>query len=139
MIFKCYYVLSSQGSPREPEVQNHLDLPVHISIVRALYPNLKRILVSIFFNWRIVIYNIVLVSGVQQSDSVLCIYIFFRFFTHIGYNRILIDFSIYRSMCMSIPSSQFIPQQPICFLCLWLCFCFINKFICIIFKIRFYM
>ena len=78
MIFKCYYVLSSQGSPREPEVQNHLDLPVHISIVRALYPNLKRILVSIFLNWRIVIYNIVLVSGVQQSDSVICVLIFFQ-------------------------------------------------------------
>ena len=111
---------------RAPEVQNHLDLPVHISIVRALYPNLKRILVSIFLNWRIVIYNIVLVSGVQQSDSVICVLIFFQvlfffffgFFTHIGYNRILIDFAIYRSMCMSIPSSQFIPQQPT--LSLWL-------------------
>ena len=36
--------------------------------------------------------NAVLVSGVQQSDSVLYIYIdprFFRFFSHLGYYRIL--------------------------------------------------
>ena len=31
-----------------------------------------------------------LVSGVQLNDSVICIYIFFfRFFSHMGYHRIL--------------------------------------------------
>ena len=39
------------------------------------------------------IYNVVFVSDVQQSDSVIYIYIspfFFRFISHIGYYRILI-------------------------------------------------
>ena len=38
------------------------------------------------------IYNVMLVSGVQQNDSVIHIHIypfFFRFFSHIGYYRIL--------------------------------------------------
>ena len=35
------------------------------------------------------IYNVVLVSGVQQSDSVIYIYEIFRFFFHIGYYRLL--------------------------------------------------
>ena len=37
------------------------------------------------------IYNIVLVSGVQQSDSVIHVHIsiFVRFFSHVGYYRIL--------------------------------------------------
>ena len=36
------------------------------------------------------IYNVVLVSGLQQSDSVICICtFFFRFFSIIGYYKIL--------------------------------------------------
>lgn len=35
------------------------------------------------------IYNVVLVLGVQHRESVLHIYIIFRFFSHIGYDRIL--------------------------------------------------
>ena len=37
------------------------------------------------------IYNVVLVSGVQQNDSVIHTHelFFFRFFSHIGYYRIL--------------------------------------------------
>ena len=35
------------------------------------------------------IYNVVLVSGVQQSGSAIHIYFFFRFFSHIGYYRLL--------------------------------------------------
>ena len=37
------------------------------------------------------LYNVVLVSGVQHSDSVIHIHIFFffRFFSHIGHYRIL--------------------------------------------------
>ena len=37
------------------------------------------------------IYNVVLVAGVQQSDSVIHIHVFilFQIFTHIGYYRIL--------------------------------------------------
>ena len=37
------------------------------------------------------IYNALLVSGVQQSESVICVHIstpFFRFFSHIGHYRI---------------------------------------------------
>ena len=34
------------------------------------------------------IFNIVLVSGIQSSDSVICIY-FFKVFVHLGYYRLL--------------------------------------------------
>ena len=37
------------------------------------------------------IYNVMLVSGVQQSDSIICIYLCicaFRFFSHVGYYKI---------------------------------------------------
>ena len=45
---------------------------------------------------------------------------------------------IYSSMYMSIPISQFIPPplppgNHVCFLHLWLCFCFENKLICTLF------
>ena len=43
----------------------------------------------------------------------------------------------YSSVYLLIPNSQFIPplpQQPqACSLCLWVCFYFVNKFICVIF------
>ena len=44
------------------------------------------------------IYSVVLVLGVQQSDSIKCAYIpiFFRFFLLIGYYKIL---SIVSSLC----------------------------------------
>ena len=35
------------------------------------------------------IYNVILISGVLQSDSVIHISIFFRFFSDIGYYRVL--------------------------------------------------
>ena len=43
------------------------------------------------------IYNAVLVSGVQQSESVMHMHIaiLFRFFSHIGYYRILSSFLCY--------------------------------------------
>ena len=46
---------------------------------------------DIFFIGVELIYNVVLVSGVQQSDSIIHIHIFilFRLFSHIGYHRIL--------------------------------------------------
>ena len=55
---------------------------------------LVKILLLLSF-WKFVgiwlIYNVVLVLGIQQSDSVIYwhISIFFRFFSHIGYYRIL--------------------------------------------------
>ena len=45
---------------------------------------------SVFFLIEVLIYNIVLVSGVQQSDSVIYAYLsFFRSFSLIGYYKIL--------------------------------------------------
>ena len=43
-----------------------------------------------FFNWKYLVYNVVLVSGIQ-SDSFIYIYIFFffRFFSIVGYYKIL--------------------------------------------------
>ena len=37
----------------------------------------------------LLIYNVVLISAVQQSDSVICIYIFFFIFFHMVCYRIL--------------------------------------------------
>ena len=47
-----------------------------------------------FFNWIIVDYSVVIVSGIQQSDSDVCEYrhrymFFFRFFPHVGHYRVL--------------------------------------------------
>ena len=71
----------------------------------------------------------VLVSGTQQSESVIHIHIstlFFRFFSHIGHYRVLsrvlqaiqymsllVICSIYNSVYMPVPVSQFIPS-PSC-------------------------
>ena len=43
----------------------------------------------IYFYWRILIYNVGLVSGVQQSEPVIHISFFFRLFSHIGHYRVL--------------------------------------------------
>ena len=40
------------------------------------------------------IYNIVLVSGVQQSDSDIYISPYIHFFSHVGHYRVLIDFPV---------------------------------------------
>ena len=95
-----------------------------------------------------------LVSGVQQSDSVIHIFIRFQLFIHIGYYRILSEFPvlysrsllviffIYSNICMLIPNSYFIlPLTPfpfgnhVCFLYLWVCF--VNKVIYILLKLDF--
>ena len=72
------------------------------------------------------IYHVVLVSGVQESDSVIHIYIyifFFRYFSIIGYYKILntlivpcamqqvlvVYHSIYNSLHLLVSNSQFIP------------------------------
>ena len=40
--------------------------------------------------YMVLMYNVVLVSDVQQSDSVIHIHVsFFRFFSHRGYYRVL--------------------------------------------------
>ena len=67
-----------------------------------------------YFYWSI-IYITVLVSGVPQSDLIMY---------------------TYNSLCLLISNSQFIPppwQPQVC--SLWICFCFINNFICVIFWI----
>ena len=52
------------------------------------------------------IYNVVLVSGVQQSDSVIHIHIsiLFRFFSHIGYNK----FQVYNTVLLTIVTILYI-------------------------------
>ena len=46
-----------------------------------------------FFYWNELIYNVVLVSAVEQSESIIHIHIsilfLFRFFPHIGHYRVL--------------------------------------------------
>ena len=100
------------------------------------------------------LYNIVLVSAVQQSESAICIHItpLFRISFPfrspqssefpVLYSRFsLVIYFIHsiNSAYMSIPISQFIPTPPflpwnpyIHSLCLSLYFCFANKFICIV-------
>ena len=76
--------------------------------------------------------------------------LFFRFFSHIGNYRVLIELSvlystslliiyfIYSNGHVSVPISQFISPSPLpmvtqvkhCFLNLCLYFCFVDKFIC---------
>ena len=59
------------------------------------------------------------------------------------YSRtLLFIYLIYTNLYLLIPNSQFIPPHPspfwqltVCSLCLWICFCFVDKFICIIFWI----
>ena len=71
------------------------------------------------------IYNVVLVSGVQQSDSVIHIAIIFQILFHTGYIRILIEFPvlysrsllityfIYSSVYMLIPKIYPSPTFPL--------------------------
>ena len=98
------------------------------------------------------IYNFVLISGVQQSESVIHTHIFFLFqilfpyrllqnieFPVLYSRSLLVIYFIYSSVCMLIPSSRFIPSHdvsPLVTISLFsisvrLCFAF--KFICIIF------
>ena len=88
--------------------------------------------------------NVVLVSDVQQSESVLHIHaVFFRFFSHIGLygvlcRSLLVIYFVYSSAYISIPISQFIPFPPSLgnYVCFHSCdsICFESKFICTIFK-----
>ena len=80
---------------------------------------------------------------------------FFVFFSTVVYHRVLnrqypvlyrrtllFSHPIYNSSNLLIPNSQFflphpLPlwQRPVCSLCLWICFCFVNMFICVIFYV----
>ena len=123
------------------------------------------------------IYNVFLVSSVQQNDSVLYLYLYVFFLFHIHFCYRLLKDTEYRSLCYTVgPFCLYIlytlyigvcicqsqvtnlsPPRPISPLViinlfpvslflwltslritisrsiLWVCFCFINKFICIIF------
>ena len=58
---------------------------------------------------------IVLVAGVQQSDSVINIHIFilFQFFSHIGYYRLLIEFPVLYSRSLLVIHVTHIIVQPL--------------------------
>ena len=61
--------------------------------------------------WRI--RNVALVSSAQQSDLVIHLYILlFKFFSHIGYHRILSRVPVL-TVYMLIPNSQFNPLPPV--------------------------
>ena len=103
-------------------------------------------------------YNVILVSGVQQSDSVIyiytyiCLYIFFfRFFSTLGYykklsivpcaiQQVLVGYLFYIQQCVYFNTNLLIypslpsPLVTVSLFCMSLShFCFVNKFICIIF------
>ena len=87
---------------------------------------------EIYFMEVQLIYNFVLISAVQQSDSVIdlciymhiyvCIYIYSIFFPVMAYDRILnrvphapqedLIYSIYSSSHLLIPNSQSLPSPP---------------------------
>ena len=112
----------------------------------------------IFFFWKKnlieiqLIYNVVLISAVQQSDSVIHIYLFlcsFPLWFIVGYlmqfsilysRALLFSHSIDNSLHLLIPNIHSIPPPPplswqpqICSLCVWICFYFVDSFICVIF------
>ena len=109
------------------------------------------IFICVFFNWSIVYLQCCVSSGVHQNDS--NIYFFPIFSSIVAYYRML---NIVRCATQQVgPCCLFCmwwlvsadpklliypaPHCPppliaiVCFLCLWVCFCFVNKFIYIIF------
>ena len=92
------------------------------------------------------------ISAVEQRDSVRHKYTFLYSFPLLfitGYwiefpvlysRTLLLIHSIYNSLHLLIPKSQYSPLQPsfplsttsLFVLCLWVCFCFIDKFICVV-------
>ena len=66
------------------------DLLIFKMDIMMIYSFLKLTLV-VHFLLKQLIYNVVLISVVQQSDSVICVCIFilFQIFSHIGYNIIV--------------------------------------------------
>ena len=98
------------------------------------------------------VYNVVLVSSVQQSESVICIFILFRLLSRIDYyiilsripcavHQVLVDFLFYIYLCMCINPKLLIYPLPYvsCFgnhksvFEVSESFCFANKFIFIIY------
>ena len=91
----------------------------------------------------------------QVSSKVIQLYVymylylfFFKFSSHLGCyiilnrvpcsnSRFLLDIYFkYGSVDLSIPNSRTIPlprPSPLVIISLWVCFCFVNKFICIFF------
>ena len=83
--------------------------------------------VFFLFNWSILDYNVVLVSGVKQSEPILRIHIptpsldpfsiyaireYWVEFPVLYRGSLLVIYFIYSSVYMSIPMSQFIPPSP---------------------------
>ena len=133
-----YLIISCLGS-------GHIEWNIHDA---CSLTDVKKVILNLS-----TVYNVVLVSSTQQSDSVMClcvcIYIFFRYFSTFDcckiflylpmwYRRsLLFIYFTYSIVCMVIPNYSFIPPplwEPwISFLCLqvyfsfvyWLCWVFV--------------
>ena len=81
--------ISKGAADRKPQPLQSTFL--HIFLTSSFFSSKPFICFLIYFFIEVqLIYNVVLVSGAQQSDSVIHIYLFFfRFFSIIGYYRIL--------------------------------------------------
>ena len=77
-------------------------------------PNFYLFIYFVFYLIFILYWTIVLISGVQQSDSVIHIYIFFffRYFSHVYYYRIIIEFPVLYSCCLVAKSCPTLLQTP---------------------------
>ena len=115
--------------------------------------NLNLILFSLEHSWFTVLCQFLLYSIVTQS------YIYIHPFSHIIFHHVLPQEIGYSSLCSTVEShclsilnvifysywsqtpspSHFLlppPWQPqVCSLCLWVCFSFVDRFICAIFSI----
>ena len=118
-----------------------------------LFIILSQLFKSIFEITVSLIYQVLLIPAVQQSDSVVHIYAFLfkNLLFHYGLSQDIEYSSLCYTIgldCLSIPYVKayicYAPpptpftwppprQQPVCSLCLRFCFCFLGMFICVIF------
>ena len=85
---------------------------IHTSVIHT--PS-GQILKLFLFHTEVQLIYSVLVSSVQQSDSVIHIHILFRFFSHLVYYRTLssLCYTAGRTGFFRIPSAQCYPHSPV--------------------------
>ena len=115
----CYYLWSGQSST------------LHTSTLFFIFKTIIKI-------W--LIYNVVLISGKQKSDSALYIHTHTHTHTYIYIFQISFIYSLlqdieYKSLCYTVGLCCLYISNVfyiyICFVCLWACFCSVDEFICI--------